>query len=48
MPRPRFVADCMVGKLARWLRAFGFDVCYEPFAEDRALVRSAQNEEPFY
>jgi len=42
MPLPRFVADCMVGKLAKWLRAFGFDVVYQPFAEDRALLRAAR------
>ncbi len=45
MREPRFVADCMVGKLARWLRAFGFEVFYEPFAEDRELIRTAREQE---
>jgi len=26
----RFVADSMLGRLAKWLRALGFDTCYEP------------------
>ncbi len=42
MTPPRFVADCMVGKLAKWLRAFGFDVWYKPFAEDRSLTQAAR------
>ena len=42
MPGPRFVADCMVGTLAKWLRAFGFDVVYHPFAEDRELTHAAR------
>ena len=41
-PSLRFVADCMLGRLARWLRAFGFDVVYHPFAEDEQLVRWAR------
>lgn len=39
---PRFVADCMVGRLAKWLRAFGFDVIYHPFAEDSHLLEWAR------
>ncbi len=39
---PRFVADAMVGKLAKWLRAFGFDVFYHPFADDEELITVAQ------
>ena len=42
LPTPSFVADCMLGRLARWLRAFGFDVVYHPFAEDEQLVRWAR------
>ncbi|MGB9765707.1 MAG: Mut7-C RNAse domain-containing protein, partial [Candidatus Saccharicenans sp.] len=30
----KFIADCMVGKLARWLRILGFDVAYYPKIED--------------
>jgi len=40
---PRFVADCMVGRLAKWLRAFGFDVVYDPFAEDAWVASQAQD-----
>jgi uncharacterized protein with PIN domain len=39
---PRFVADAMVGKLAKWLRAFGFDVFYHPFADDEELITVAR------
>lgn len=38
----RFVADCMLGRLARWLRAFGFDVVYHPFADDRQVLAWAR------
>ena len=41
---PRFLADCMVGRLAKWLRAFGFDVLYHPFAEDGWLASRARDE----
>jgi uncharacterized protein len=33
--------DCVLGRLAFWLRAFGFDVWYEPFAEDRVIASLA-------
>jgi hypothetical protein len=39
---PRFVADSMLGRLAKWLRALGFDVVYHPFADDRELVAWAR------
>ena len=42
---PRFVADCMLGRLAKWLRAFGFDVAYDPFADDDQVARSARERE---
>lgn len=41
---PRFLADCMVGRLAKWLRAFGFDTAYDPFAEDGWLASRAREE----
>ena len=40
--RPRFVADSMLGRLAKWLRAFGFDVHYHPFADDHEIVAQAR------
>ena len=35
---PRFVADSMLGRLAKWLRAFGFDVFYDPFLDDHQVI----------
>jgi len=37
----RFAADCNVGKLARWLRALGYDAVYHPRIADGELVRLA-------
>ncbi len=39
-----FIADCMLGKLARWLRVLGFDVLYDPQLDDPELVRIARRE----
>lgn len=39
-----FVADCMLGKLAKWLRILGFDVAYFAKAEDPDLVALARRE----
>jgi uncharacterized protein with PIN domain len=39
-----FVADCMLGRLAKWLRVLGFDVLYFSKAEDRELVALARRE----
>jgi uncharacterized protein with PIN domain len=41
---PKFIADVMLGKLARWLRILGYDVAYDPKADDEALVQRAVNE----
>ncbi len=43
--RPRFLADCNVGRLARWLRALGYDAAYHTHVEDAELVRQAAAEE---
>ncbi len=40
-----FVADSMLGKLARWLRILGYDTDYDPFAEDDALLLQAEAED---
>ena len=37
----KFVADSMLGKLARWLRILGYDTVYDPFGEDDTLLRQA-------
>jgi len=41
---PRFLADSMVGKLARWLRALGYDAAYERAMADAELVERAREE----
>jgi uncharacterized protein with PIN domain len=38
---PRFFADAMLGRLARWLRVLGFDVAFEGDIEDGDLVQRA-------
>jgi len=40
----KFIADSMVGTLAKWLRAMGYDVAYDPFLPDRLLMRQAREE----
>lgn len=37
----KFVADCMLGKLAKWLRLIGYDTEYIRDAEDSDLIRIA-------
>jgi uncharacterized protein with PIN domain len=41
---PRFVADVMLGKLARWLRALGLDTLYDRDAPDARLLGIALRE----
>ncbi|MDX1648274.1 MAG: Mut7-C RNAse domain-containing protein [Myxococcota bacterium] len=38
---PRFAADAMLGRLARWLRLLGLDTFYEAHVTDADLVRRA-------
>jgi uncharacterized protein with PIN domain len=38
---PRFAADAMLGRLARWLRALGYDTSYDESLADPVLVREA-------
>ena len=40
----RFIADCMLGTLAKWLLILGHDVVYMPRIEDGELVRLAVQE----
>lgn len=41
---PRFLADAMLGGLARWLRVLGCDTAYDPAMHDPALVALAAAE----
>jgi uncharacterized protein with PIN domain len=40
----RFIADEMLGKLARWLRMAGFDVAYARQISDATLLKQAREE----
>jgi uncharacterized protein with PIN domain len=42
--RPRFIADAMLGRLARWLRTLGYDTAYDDAITDADLVRRAFEE----
>jgi uncharacterized protein with PIN domain len=44
MEQTRFVADVMLGKLARWLRALGYDTLYFRDAPDARLLGLALRE----
>ncbi len=41
----KFIADCMLGKLAKWLRMLGYDTVYIADADDDELVRLAVRED---
>lgn len=40
-----FLADAMLARLARWLRALGYDTLYNPASADRDLVAIADAED---
>ena len=40
----KFVCDCMLGSLARWLRMLGYDTLYFNYAEDNFLKELAYKE----
>ncbi len=41
----RFVADAMLGRLAKWLRFLGYDVLYLPDIHDAELIRIAREQD---
>lgn len=41
----RFIADAMLGRLARWLRFLGYDTLYYPDIPDCSLIRIALEED---
>lgn len=45
--KPRFIADAMLGRLARWLRFLGFDTLYYPDISDRMLLKIAREQDRF-
>jgi uncharacterized protein with PIN domain len=44
---PRFVADHMLGSLARWLRMLGYDTVYDKTLDDAELAKFARAENRF-
>lgn len=44
-PVRRFMADAMLGRLARWLRILGYDTAYEKVIDDNDLINRAIGED---
>ena len=44
MQELKFIADRMLGKLAKWLRIMGFDTLYDPRIEEKDLMNLAEKE----
>lgn len=42
---PKFIADCHLGKLTKYLRLMGIDTLYFPHIEDDALIVMANDED---
>jgi len=40
----KFAVDCMLGKLAKWLKILGFDVAYDNKAEDSEMLNLARKQ----
>ena len=46
-PTPRFIADHMLGSLARWLRMMGYDTVYDKKLDDPSISQLAREENRF-
>jgi uncharacterized protein with PIN domain len=44
VPTPRFLADRMLGKLARWLRILGYDTAYLPQLSPEGILREGRRQ----
>ena len=44
-PTPRFLADRMLGKLARWLRILGYDTAYLPQLSPVGIMREGRRQQ---
>lgn len=40
--QPKFIADTMLGKLARWMSLLGYDIIYSGIIDDAELIHQAQ------
>lgn len=45
--KPKFVADHMLGSLAKWLRMMGYDTVYDKTLDDPAIAATARAENRF-
>ena len=44
LPAPKFIADCHLGRVAKYLRILGYDTLYFTHIEDSDLIRMANEE----